>query len=360
MDFSKLLNAIDGVQSKKTTYKKTNDGEKELLWQGTVDEKGEFAAVIRFLPPKAEDGDLFVRRYQYYFFNNVNGKKRYFAENSPTSIGLEDPIYTMNGDLYNSGNETLKKQATKQRRNEYFYANILVVKDPAKPENNGKVKVFRFGKSIMDLIVKAAKPQQPAMLDMDDDDVEIPEPLNPFDLINGANFTYVCKQVNNLNNYDDSKFGKIKPCPGDHDEIMAQCYDLQEFIKPEKFLTPEELMNKYNWVMNIDQKNSGQQSEKSGDNQDNNLDDDDGFTDIPDSVTMPQKTAEKKSVAADKTAPWSDDDDDGFFDIKETTKQISENVAVKETKSSKATKKPVADQTPAIDDEDDFFKNLVD
>ena len=75
-----------------------------------------------------------------------------------------------NSVLWNSGTEANKEIARKQKRRLSYIANVLVVSDPKHPENEGQVKLFKFGKKIFDKIMDQMKPQ-----------FEDETPINPFD-----------------------------------------------------------------------------------------------------------------------------------------------------------------------------------
>ena len=75
-----------------------------------------------------------------------------------------------NSQLWNSGIESDKEIARKQKRKLSYYANIYVVKDSANPHNEGQVFLYKFGKKIFDKITAAMQPE------FEDED-----PINPFD-----------------------------------------------------------------------------------------------------------------------------------------------------------------------------------
>ncbi|WPK28889.1 single stranded DNA-binding protein [Escherichia phage vB_EcoP_EP32B] len=56
--------------------------------------------------------------------------------------------YISKNDLYN----TNKNEYSQLKRKTSYWANILVVKDPQAPDNEGKVFKYRFGKKIWDKI----------------------------------------------------------------------------------------------------------------------------------------------------------------------------------------------------------------
>ena len=79
---------------------------------------------------------------------------QWYIENSLTTLPGEqkDPVSEHNTALWNSGVESDKELARKQKRKLSYYSNIYVVSDPKHPENEGKVFLFRYGKKIWDKI----------------------------------------------------------------------------------------------------------------------------------------------------------------------------------------------------------------
>ena len=144
---------------------KTGGGD-DRLWKPQLDKTGNGYAVIRFLP--APDGeDLpWAKLYSHAF----QGPGGWFIENSLTTLGQKDPVSEHNSQLWNSGLESDKDIARKQKRKLSYYSNIYVVKDPVNPDNEGKVFLFKFGKKIFDKLTAAMQPE------FEDED-----PINPFD-----------------------------------------------------------------------------------------------------------------------------------------------------------------------------------
>ena len=100
-----------------------------------VDKSGNGYAVIRFLPaPEGEDLP-FVKLYSHAF----QGPSGWFIENSLTTLGQKDPVSEYNSEFWNNGTDAGKETARKQKRKLTYVSNIYVVKDPANPENEGKV-----------------------------------------------------------------------------------------------------------------------------------------------------------------------------------------------------------------------------
>ena len=120
---------------------KTSGSGDDRLWKPEVDKAGNGYAVIRFLP--APDGeDLPWAKIYSHAFQGPGG---WFIENSRTTFGEKDPVSEYNSRLWNSGiqaNKDMVSQKTKRKKN--FVSNILVISDPAAPENEGKVFLFKY------------------------------------------------------------------------------------------------------------------------------------------------------------------------------------------------------------------------
>jgi hypothetical protein len=209
----------------------------DRFWQPQVDKAGNGYAVIRFLPASPNEDVPFVRMWSHGF----QGPGGWYIENSLSTIGKPDAIGELNSKLWNSGIDSDKDTVRKQKRRLNFYSNIYVVKDPANPENEGKVFLFKYGKKIFDKINDMMNPQ------FDDE-----KPVNPFDLWSGANFKLKIRQVEGYRNYDKSEFSSAGPLLEDDaamEKIWQSQYSLQELIAPDKFKTYDELKARLNKVL---------------------------------------------------------------------------------------------------------------
>tara|TARA_X000001382_G_scaffold95944_1_gene70347 strand:+ start:2643 stop:3575 length:933 start_codon:yes stop_codon:yes gene_type:complete len=207
------------------------------IWKPEMDKSGNGYAVIRFLP--APDGeDLpWVKVFSHAF----QGPGGWYIENSLTTINQKDPVGELNRSLWNSGSEADKETARKQKRKLSFYSNIYVVKDPANPQNEGQVFLYKFGKKIFDKIMEAMQPE------FGDE-----TPINPFDFWQGANFKLKLKKVAGYWNYDSSEFASPGPLLDDDDALEAiwkKEQSLQDFVAPDKFKTYDELDKRLNYVL---------------------------------------------------------------------------------------------------------------
>jgi hypothetical protein len=148
----------------------------------------------------------------------------------------------MNTQLWNSGNEKDKETVRKQKRKLTYVSNILVVKDPAHPENEGKVFLYKYGKKIFDKIKDLAEPQ-----------FEDEKAVNPFDFWEGANFKLKIRNVEGYRNYDKSEFESPSAVSSDDSEI-EKIWNMQSsltaFLEPRNFKSYEELKAKLDSVLN--------------------------------------------------------------------------------------------------------------
>jgi len=205
----------------------------DRIWKPRMGKDGTGYAVVRFLPGKDPNKTPFVTVYDHGF-QGPSGK--WYIENSLTTLSQNDPVSEYNSKLWNSGIEANKDLARKQKRRTSYYANALVLQDPNDPSNEGKVKIFKFGQKIYEKVMNA---MQPEFADED--------PINPFDLIDGANFRIKIKMVGGYWNYDSSSFEKASPLSEAEDKLRAvfeSQHDVHDLIAEDKFKSYDELKQK--------------------------------------------------------------------------------------------------------------------
>ena len=223
----------------KEVEKMNNNGASgdERTWKLDVDKSGNGYAVIRFLPaPEGEDLP-FVKLYSHAF----QGPGGWYIENSLTSLGQKDPVSEYNTQLWNNGTDAGKETARKQKRKLTYMSNIYVVKDPANPENEGKVFLFKYGKKIFDKLTAAMQPE-----------FEDEEAIDPFDFWQGANFKLKAKNVAGYRNYDSSEFAAVSPLLDDDDALEAlwkKQFSLAEIVAADQFKSYEDLKKRLEYVL---------------------------------------------------------------------------------------------------------------
>jgi hypothetical protein len=173
----------------------------DRLWKPGIDKAGNGYAVIRFLPEIEGEDTPFVAVYSHAF----KGKGGWLFENCLTTLGEKCPICQANTELWNSGIEDDKNIARNRKRKLTYISNILVVEDPANPENKGKVFLYQYGTKIFQKIQGLAHPEY-------QDEVAV----DPFNFWTGA---------------EDKKL----------EELWKKQYSLKEFTDKSQFKSYEEL-----------------------------------------------------------------------------------------------------------------------
>ena len=234
--FDKLTKALEENLNPEDS-KKQNKYQDERLWNPELDKTGNGYAVLRFLPATSGEDMPWVRLWSHAF----QGPGGWYIENSLTTLGHKDPVSEENTRLWNTGVESDKGIARNRKRKLSYYSNVLIVSDPAHPENEGQVKLFKFGKKIFDKITEAMKPA-----------FEDETPINQFDFWKGANFKLKIRKVDGFWNYDKSEFEGVSAIADNDDSIKAiweKQYPLKPFLDADNFKSYEELKEKLNRVI---------------------------------------------------------------------------------------------------------------
>ena len=232
--------SIDKINKKLQEQADSSKGfaEDTRMWKAELDKSGNGFAVTRFLPaPTGED--LPWAKTWNHGFQGVGG---WYIEECPTTIGKKCPVCEYNSSLWNSGIEANNEIARKQKRRLVYMSNILVIKDPANPQNEGELKLFKYGKKIFDKINDQMNPQ-----------FEDENPTNPFDLWEGANFRLKIRKVDGFNNFDKSEFDSVSPLYEGADEKLEELwkkeFPLSEFTDDSRFKEFSELKSRLDRVL---------------------------------------------------------------------------------------------------------------
>ena len=230
----KLLGAVqqENAPQEKKSYKD------ERLWKPELDKSGNGYAVLRFLPA-VEGEDMPWAKVFNHAFQGPTGQ--WYIENSLTTISQKDPVSELNSSFWNTGLESDKEIARKQKRKLQYFSNIYVVSDSKHPENEGKVFLFRFGKKIFDKLMAAMQPE-----------FEDESPINPFDFWEGANFKLKIRKVDGYWNYDKSEFDRptaLFDNDGQIEEVWKKAYPLAEFSAASNFKSYDELKQRLDTVL---------------------------------------------------------------------------------------------------------------
>lgn len=189
------------------------------------------SALVRFLPRYDENGEIMVPWVTWKEFSFKTPAGRYW-ERSLVTIGEEDPVANLNKAHWATITDKDGAEAAEARKRNVhtkYIANIVVLKDPKNPDNEGKVFLYEFGNGIKEKLEKAWYPEY-----------EDQEPLEFFDWDEGANFRIRSKKgKNGWRTYEDSAFEGVSALAnGDEkvqEAIFNKAFDLNEFESKDNY-----------------------------------------------------------------------------------------------------------------------------
>ena len=262
------------------------------FWYPKRDKDKNASAVIRFLPALENDVDNIP--YVRIFSHNFKGPSGlWYIENSLSTLGKEDPVVEYNTLLWNSTTDKdapARKQASNQKRKLEYISNIYVEKDPASPENEGKVFLHRYGVQIFTKINEK----------MNADEKLGEQSFNPFDFWEGADFRFKIRIIEGQTSYNTSSFDNPSQFKGGDDKVLREIYDqqykLSEFVAPDQFKEYDVLKAKLDKVLCLDGARSVQVRKPAED----------------EAPAPRQKTAESKSLPS---VDIGDGEDDNAMDF---------------------------------------------
>lgn len=152
---------------------------------------GVYKSLIRFVPNPVDPAKSKVHKYYVYLNDPVSGDG--FSVDCPSTVGKKSILKDLFWKLKNSHSAADQELAKKFSRKEDFYSLIQIVQDKNKPELEGKVMIFKFGKKLNDMIEAQLQP-------------EYGDPCNPYDLFEGREFAVSVRKVGEWNNYDLCSF----------------------------------------------------------------------------------------------------------------------------------------------------------
>ena len=238
--FSQLRKKSSNFQALQDKIKSQGkkDYSDDRFWMAERDKAGSASAVIRFLPAAPGEEEPWVKLFSFSF-KGPTGK--WFIENCPSTIGKDCPVLEANSELWNTGTEENQKIVRDRKRRLSYISNILVVKDPANPANEGKVFLFKFGQKIFDKIKAACCPE-----------FEDETPIDVFNPWEGANFKLRIVTKDSFPNYDNSVFDKVSPISESDEEIEKiwnSQYPLNPLIAEDQFKSYDELKKRFEFVI---------------------------------------------------------------------------------------------------------------
>jgi len=191
---------------------------------------------VRLVPNPNSPKETIFHYYNHGWNSNATGK--YVTALCPTTFGESCPIDAYYLKTYRTGTESEKEQARVLSRKEAWMVNVYVVSDPENPENEGKVKILRYGKELAKIIESA----------LEGDDAQEFGVEKVFDVANGSTLRIKCESRTGSNRgakqmvtYASSKFlapSKVELSDAQLVEVHNSVHDLKAVNKQ---TTPAEM-----------------------------------------------------------------------------------------------------------------------
>ena len=191
---------------------------------------------VRLLPFAKSPKDTFFHYYNHGWVSFATGQ--YVQALSPQTFGERDPIAEERYRATRMGNEEEKERAQAIRRIEKWLVNVYVIDDPTNPDNNGKVKMLRYGKQLQKIITDAIEGEDA-------------EEFGPriFDLgSNGANLKIKVEHQGEYPTYVSSRFtsaGKIDLSEDQQKEIYDSVFDLSQVFPLRSYDELKEMLDEH-------------------------------------------------------------------------------------------------------------------
>jgi hypothetical protein len=218
------------------------------FWKLSKDENGNGAALIRLLPDS--NGKTMVKVFHYGIKKaNPTGKKPlWYVANSPESVGLPCPVKEHYLKLMAEGTKEATDEAGKFKRQTKFVTNIMVVKDPSNPENEGKVFLFEFGTKMKDKFFGWLNPS-------DEEKAMGEEPKQLFNPIAGNSIKLKIKKQGEFFTWDPTEVvPTVNGIYADKETAVAaiktSTYPLSEFESPDYYEPYTDLKTRFDKFLN--------------------------------------------------------------------------------------------------------------
>jgi hypothetical protein len=167
---------------------------------------------VRLLPNIESLEKTFMHYYVVGWESFSTGQ--YVQFNSPTTYGERDPILEARYKIYKHGSDQEKLKIANVKRGEKWLVNAYIVDDPKNPENNGQVRVIRYGKQLEKIIRRAIDGEDASDLGS-----------RIFDLTpNGVNLKIEIEKQGDYPTYVSSRFVTSKSDLGLSEEKMSEIY----------------------------------------------------------------------------------------------------------------------------------------
>ncbi len=192
---------------------------------------------VRLLPNVKNPAKTFFHYYTFGWNSYATGK--YVSAVSPSTWSQRDPIAEERYRILRNGTEEEKKKAEVIRRTENWLVNVYVVNDPVNADNNGKIKILRFGRQLHKIIMDGIEGEDAAE-------------LGPriFDLsAKGVNLKIKVEKQGDYPTYVSSKFSTPKEVEGldedNYDKVYKAAFDLESYVTVKSYDDLKEMLNQH-------------------------------------------------------------------------------------------------------------------
>ena len=207
---------------------------------------------VRLLPNIKDPSKTFFHYYTHGWTSFATGQ--YINQISPQTWGERDPIGETRYRITKTGTLEEKEKAKSILRRENWLVNVYVINDPVNPDNNGTIKLLRFGRQLHKVVMEA----------MQGDDAD---ELGPriFDLSkNGVDFRIKVEKQGDFPTYVSSKFGMPKAVEGVDTKKATELYeamtDLETVFTVKSYDELKELLNEHFFCISTDESANTQQT----------------------------------------------------------------------------------------------------
>jgi hypothetical protein len=191
---------------------------------------------VRLLPFAKDPSKTFFHYYNHGWNSFATGQ--YVQTLSPQTFGERDPIAEERFKVLRTGSEEEKEKMQAIRRLEKWLVNVYVIDDPVNPDNNGKVKILRYGKQLQKIITEAIEGEDaeefgPRIFDLGDD---------------GVNFKIKVEQQGDFPTYVSSRFttaGKVNLEEDKQKEIYDNGFNLSEVFTQKSYDELKDMLNEH-------------------------------------------------------------------------------------------------------------------
>jgi len=209
---------FDSIKEALTSQDKKQGGLQDIMQLKTGN-----TYTVRLLPNTKNPKQSLFHHFTHGWNSLATGK--YVSAISPTTFGERDPIAEERYKVLRTGTEEEKEKMKVIRRAEQWLVNVYVIDDPSNPDNNGKVKILRYGKQLGNIINSAISGDEAEEFGM-----------RVFDLSKeGVNFKIKVEKQGDYPVYTSSRFTSVGRDLGlsdsKQDEILESTHDLESVFR---------------------------------------------------------------------------------------------------------------------------------